>query len=35
MKMQNNSMMPTGLADGMSQQELVDLVEFLMTLKKK
>jgi putative heme-binding domain-containing protein len=35
MKMQSNSMMPTGLADGMSQQELVDLVEFLMTLKKK
>ena len=35
MKMQTNSMMPTGLADGMSQEELVDLVEFLMTLKKK
>ncbi len=35
MKMQTNSMMPTGLAEGMSQEELVDLVEFLMTLKKK
>ncbi|WP_044173438.1 PVC-type heme-binding CxxCH protein [Flectobacillus major] len=35
MKMQTNSMMPTGLADGMTQQELVDLVEYLMTLKRK
>jgi putative membrane-bound dehydrogenase-like protein len=30
-----NSMMPEGLADGMSTQELVDLMEYLQTLKKK
>ncbi len=30
-----NSMMPEGLADGMSTQELVDLMEYLNTLKKK
>ncbi len=30
-----NSMMPEGLADGMSTQELVDLMEYLSTLKKK
>lgn len=35
MKQMQNSMMPSGLADGMSQKELVDLVEFLTTLKKK
>ena len=35
MKQLPNSMMPTGLADGMSQQELVDLVDYMSTLKKK
>lgn len=30
-----NSMMPEGLAEGMKTQELVDLVEYLATLKKK
>jgi putative membrane-bound dehydrogenase-like protein len=30
-----NSMMPEGLAEGMSTQELVDLMEYLSTLKKK
>lgn len=35
MKMMNNSMMPTGLMDGMSKEEAVDLVEFLTSLKKK
>jgi putative heme-binding domain-containing protein len=30
-----NSMMPEGLADGMTTQELVDLMEYLSTLKKK
>lgn len=30
-----NSMMPEGLADGMATQELVDLMEYLNTLKKK
>ena len=30
-----NSMMPSGLEKAMSTQELVDLVEYLMTLKKK
>jgi len=31
----DNSMMPDGLADGMSTTELTDLVEYLSTLKKK
>lgn len=35
MKMMNNSMMPTGLMDGMSKEEAVDLVEFLTSLKRK
>lgn len=35
MKMMNNSMMPTGLMDGMSKEEAVDLIEFLTSLKKK
>lgn len=30
-----NSMMPSGLENAMSSQELVDLVEYLMTLKSK
>ncbi len=34
MKKLDNSMMPTGLHEAMSTQELVDLVEYLMTLKK-
>ena len=35
MKQLPDSMMPTGLQESMSSQELVDLVEYLMTLKKK
>ena len=35
MKQLPNSMMPTGLQDNMSTQELADLVEYLATLKKK
>ena len=35
MKMMNNSMMPTGLMDGMSKDEAVNLVEYLAGLKKK
>lgn len=35
LKQTEGSMMPAGLAETMSQQELVDLVEYLMTLKKK
>jgi hypothetical protein len=35
MKQMEESMMPTGLADGMKTQELADLVEYLVTLKKK
>jgi len=35
MKMMNNSMMPTGLMDGMSKDEAVNLVEYLMSLRKK
>lgn len=31
----DNSMMPDGLADGMSTTELTDLIEYLSTLKKK
>ena len=31
----NGSLMPEGLVDSMSKQELVDLVEYLMTLKKR
>lgn len=34
-KQLDNSMMPDGLADGMSTSELSDLVEYLSTLKKK
>jgi len=34
-KQLDNSMMPDGLADGMSTSELTDLVEYLSTLKKK
>ena len=34
MKQMPNSMMPTGLQENMSTQELLDLVEYLMTLKK-
>jgi putative heme-binding domain-containing protein len=34
MKPMDNSMMPSGLENAMSTQELVDLVEYLMTLKK-
>lgn len=34
MKQMDNSMMPTGLENTMSTQELADLVEYLMTLKK-
>ena len=35
MKMMANSMMPTGLMDGMSKDEAVNLVEYLVSLKKK
>ncbi|PWK24378.1 putative membrane-bound dehydrogenase-like protein [Arcicella aurantiaca] len=35
MKMIKNSMMPTGLMDGMSKDEAVNLVEYLMSLKRK
>ncbi|MDQ1086248.1 PVC-type heme-binding CxxCH protein [Siphonobacter sp. SORGH_AS_1065] len=35
MKQQQDSMMPAGLHENMSKQELADLVEYLMTLKKK
>jgi putative heme-binding domain-containing protein len=35
MKMMNNSMMPTGLMDGMSKDEAVNLVEYLTSLKRK
>lgn len=35
MKMMNNSMMPTGLMDGMTKEEAVDLVEYLSGLKRK
>ncbi|MCU0471632.1 MAG: c-type cytochrome, partial [Arcicella sp.] len=35
MKMMKNSMMPTGLMEGMSKDEAVNLVEYLMSLKKK
>lgn len=35
MKMMNSSMMPTGLMDGMSKDEAVNLVEYLMSLRKK
>ncbi|MFT4032584.1 MAG: PQQ-dependent sugar dehydrogenase [Siphonobacter sp.] len=34
-KQQADSMMPSGLHESMSKQDLVDLVEYLMTLKKK
>jgi putative heme-binding domain-containing protein len=34
-KQLDNSMMPDGLADGISTSELTDLVEYLSTLKKK
>jgi putative membrane-bound dehydrogenase-like protein len=34
-KQMEDSMMPTGLADGIKTQELVDLTEYLLTLKKK
>ncbi len=34
-KQMDDSMMPAGLADGMKTQELVDLTEYLLTLKKK
>ncbi|KAB7732168.1 c-type cytochrome [Rudanella paleaurantiibacter] len=35
MKKMDSSMMPSGLQDNMSTQELVDLVEYLASLKKK
>ena len=35
MKKLDTSMMPSGLQESMSTQELVDLVDYLMTLKKK
>ena len=35
MKVMPNSMMPTGLMDGMSKDEAVNLVEYLVGLKKK
>ena len=35
MKIMPNSMMPTGLMDGMSKDEAVNLVEYLVGLKKK
>jgi putative heme-binding domain-containing protein len=35
MKQMENSMMPSGLENAMTTQELVDLVEYLMTLKKE
>ncbi|MBC7892137.1 MAG: c-type cytochrome, partial [Sphingobacteriaceae bacterium] len=35
MKQLPDSMMPSGLQESMSSQELVDLVDYLMTLKKK
>ncbi|AQG81079.1 PVC-type heme-binding CxxCH protein [Spirosoma montaniterrae] len=35
MKKMDSSMMPSGLQDAMSTQELVDLVEYLASLKKK
>ncbi len=34
MKKMDNSMMPTGLHENMTDQQLADLVEYLMTLKK-
>jgi hypothetical protein len=34
MKQMDSSMMPSGLENAMSTQELADLVEYLMTLKK-
>ncbi len=34
-KQMEDSMMPAGLADGLKTQELVDLTEYLLTLKKK
>lgn len=35
MKQQQDSMMPSGLHENMSKQDLADLVEYLMTLRKK
>jgi putative heme-binding domain-containing protein len=35
MKQLPNSMMPTGLMDGMNKDEAVNLVEYLVGLKKK
>ena len=35
MKKMDSSMMPAGLQDNMSTQELVDLVDYLASLKKK
>jgi putative heme-binding domain-containing protein len=35
MKMMPNSMMPTGLMDGMSKEEAVNLVEYLAGLKRR
>lgn len=35
MKVMANSMMPTGLMDGMSKDEAVNLVEYMVSLKKK
>jgi hypothetical protein len=34
MKKMDASMMPAGLADNMTTQELADLVEYLVSLKK-
>jgi hypothetical protein len=35
MKMLPNSMMPMGLMDGMTKDEAVNLVEYLVGLKRK
>jgi len=35
MKKMDSSMMPSGLQEAMSTQELVDLVEYLASMKKK
>jgi putative heme-binding domain-containing protein len=34
-KLYNHSLMPTGLLNGMKQQDVIDLIEYLSTLKKK
>jgi hypothetical protein len=35
MKQLDSSMMPSGIQEAMSTQELVDLVDYLSSLKKK